>query len=65
MYYTVGGKPVREIQRLYLELKKEVFTRKSLFELADSQALQKNIILWLEKDGKMKKRKMNSVTHPR
>lgn len=61
----IGGRKIREVQQLYMEMKREVFTRKSLFEAGDSEALQKHLKMWLGVDEKMKERKMNSVTHPR
>lgn len=65
MYNGVGGRTIREIQQLYLEMKKDVFTRKNLFEKGDSKALQNHLRLWIGTDESMKERRMNSVVHPK
>jgi hypothetical protein len=53
---------VRQLQQLYLLIKKDVFTAKGLVELGNTGKLEHFLKLWLGRDCHLR---MNSRSHPK
>ena len=48
-----GNRSIRELQQLYLHMKKDVFAKNGLFELGNTKKLEQYLKLWLGEDMRM------------
>lgn len=53
MFFFAGNRTIKELQQLYLQMKKDVFAKNGLFELGNTQKLEQYLRLWLGEDLRM------------